>query len=164
MKTVIINSPQSRLYALSLVGEILVDGKTEVVIKKVGMSSTDKQRRLRWLWNTDVAHSGLGRHDTKDGVDLAAKWQFARPILLRDDGMFGTIYNYFMEVVQGSDNFAEYCREFTARYISVERMTKAQAVEYLSEFQRFWLGKGVELTNPESQGLDLEALAKRYTH
>ena len=163
MKTVIINSPQSKLYALSLVGEILVDGKTEVVFKQVDMSSTAKQRRLRWMWATEVAHSGLGRHDTKEGVDLGAKWQFARPILLRDDDMFGTIYNHFMELVTGTDVFAESCRKFTTQYISVERMTKHQAVEYLTEYQRFWIGKGVELSDPTSQGLDLKELISRYS-
>ena len=162
MKTTIINSPQNKLYALSLVGEIPVDGKTEVIIKKVDMSSTAKQRRLRWLWNTEVSQSGLGRNDTKEGVDLTAKWQFGRPILLKDDELFGIIYTHFMAIVKDREDFSECCKRFTAQYISVENMTKIQVVEYLTEFQRYWLGKGVSLTNPSDHGIDFDELAKRY--
>lgn len=162
MKTIIVNSPQSKRYLFSLVEEMPEDGTKEVILKNVDMSSTAKQRRLRWMWNDEVSRSGLGRHDTKIGVDLAAKWQFARPILLRDDEMFSAIYSYFMDTVRGADAFSEYCKKFTEQYISIERMNKAQVVEYLKEFQRFWVSKGVRLTDPELQGLNLNKLAKRY--
>ena len=163
IKTVIIDSPQQKLYALSLVGEMPVDGTGEVVFKKVDLSSTAKQRRLRWLWNTEISHSGLGRHDTKEGVDLGAKWQFGKAILLRDDDLFGLIYNHFMKVIKSREDFSECCRKFASQYISVENMTRQQVVEYLSEFQRYWIGKGVELSDPASQGLDLKELISRYS-
>ena len=158
MKTVLINSPREKTFALSLVGEIEPDGKMEVIVKKIDGSSTAKQRRLRWLWMGEVAVSGLGQHDTKEDVDLGAKWQFARPILLRDDDMFGAIYAYFMDLMKGSPVFSESCKQFTEQYISVSRMTKKQQSEYLSEFQRFWISKGVNLTDPASQGVNLEKI------
>lgn len=158
MKTITISSDRERRFALSLVGEIPTDGTMEVIVKKVDRSSTGKQRRLRWMWAGEVASSGLGRNDTKEGVDLASKWQFARPILLRDDAMFFDIYNFFIETIKDYPNFGECCRQFCAQYISVERMTKRQSAEYLSEFQRFWIGKGVNLTDPSTQGVDLKKL------
>lgn len=158
MKTIIITSDQQQRYALSLVGELPIDGTMEVIVKKVDKSSTAKQRRLRWLWAGEVAMSGLGKHDDKESVDLAAKWMFARPILLRDDDMFGAIYEYFMDLMKNSPVFSESCKKFTAEYISVVRMTKKQQSEYLAEFQRYWIGKGVNLTDPETQGVDLEKL------
>jgi hypothetical protein len=158
MKIIIINSDQQKRYALSLVGEMEPDGIWEVTVKKTDHSSTAKQRRLRWMWAGEVAASGLGRHDTKAGVDRAAKWQFARPILERDDDIFKPIFDYFMETVQGTVAFAECCARFTDQYISVERMTRRQEAEYLTEFQRYWIGKGVELTDPATQGVDLEKL------
>ena len=158
MKTVLISSPREKTFALSLVGEIEPDGTMEVIIKKIDGSSTAKQRRLRWLWMGEVAVSGLGQHDTKEDVDLGAKWQFARPILLRDDDMFGAIYAYFMDLMTGTAAFSVACKQFTEQYISVSRMTKKQQSEYLSEFQRFWIGKGVNLTDPASQGVNLEKI------
>lgn len=160
MKTIIINSDKQKRYALSLVGEMEPDGKMEVIVKKVDTSSTAKQRRLRWMWAGEVAASGLGRHDTKDGVDRAAKWQFARPILQRDDDLFAAIYDHFIGMVQGTAAFSECCAQFADQYISVERMTRQQEAEYLTEFQRFWIGKGVELTNPRDMGLDFDKLAQ----
>jgi hypothetical protein len=48
----------------------------------------------------------------------------------------------------------EYWRQFTEYYISTEQMTRRQRAEYLTEFQRFWVGKGVNLSDPALQGLD----------
>jgi hypothetical protein len=45
-------------------------------------------------------------------------------------------------------------REFTEYYISTEQMTRAQRAEYLREFEMFWRGKGVSLTDPNTHGLD----------
>ena len=158
MKEIILNSDQQQRYALSLVGELPLDGTFEVIVKKVDKSSTAKQRRLRWMWMGEVSRSGLGSHDTKEGVDLASKWQFARPILLRDDDFFASIFDHFMGLVQGTPAFSEACKKFTSQYISVERMTKKQEAEYLTEFQRYWICKGVALTDPSTQGVDLEKL------
>ena len=162
IKTVIIDSPQQKLYALSLVGEIPVDGTQEVVFKNVDTSYTAKQNRLRWLWSTEVSRSGLGSNDTKTGVDLTAKWAFARPIWLRDCEMFSEIYNHFMKTVRGSDRFSEYCKQFAGQYISVSRMTKRQSWEYLTDFEKFWNSKGLALTDPRDCGLNRDKLAKLY--
>ena len=42
MKTILINSPREKTFALSMVGEIEPDGKMEVIIKKIDGSSTAK--------------------------------------------------------------------------------------------------------------------------
>ena len=158
MKTIIITSDQQQRYALSLVGELPIDGTMEVIVKKVDKSSTAKQRRLRWMWMGEIANSGLGRYDTKETVDLACKWQFALPILKRDDVLFGEIYNFFIETVKDYPNFGECCKQFCTQYVSVKNMTVRQHAEYLTDLQRYWTQKGVSLTDPETQGVDLEKL------
>lgn len=158
MKTIIITSDQQQRYALSLVGELPIDGTMEVIVKKVDKSSTAKQRRLRWMWMGEIANSGLGRYDTKETVDLACKWQFALPILKRDDILFGEIYNFFIETVKDYPNFGKCCKQFCTQYVSVKNMTVRQHAEYLTDLQRYWTQKGVSLTDPETQGVDLEKL------
>ena len=162
MKSLIINSDQARRSAISLVGGLPIDGTMEVVIKKADKSSTAKQRRLSWQWYKEVAESGKGQHDTKEAVHVASKWQFARPILLREDDVFGIIYNQFMDYVKGTPGYSECCRVFSSEYISTERMTKRQRAEMMTDFQRYWTWEGVQLTDPDSMGLDLVKLAEEY--
>jgi hypothetical protein len=50
--------------------------------------------------------------------------------------------------------YSAYIKEFASQYISTERLSRKQRAEYLTEFQRYWIGKGVDLTDPASQGLD----------
>jgi len=156
MKSIIINSNSQKTYAVNLILEMPVDGTYTVEIKKTDDSSTAKQRRLNWLWCTEVAASGLGRDDTKEAVHITAKWMFARPILLRDNGVFGAIYEGFSVMVQDltEQDRKEFWREFTEYYISTEQMTRQQRAEYLREFEMYWRGKGVDLTDPAMQGLD----------
>lgn len=158
MKTIIIDSERSKTYLYNLIKEMPVDSTCEVITKKVDKSPTAKQRRLQWLWYTEVAASGLGRDDSKDEAHITAKWQFCRPILLRDDEMFGVIYNHFVSVIRDGDPETQRlkAREFSDKYISTEGLTRVQRVEYLREFERFWVGKGVELTDPGTQGVDLK--------
>ena len=159
MKPIIINSDQARRSAISLVEGLPMDGTMEVVVKKADKSATAKQRRLSWQWYKEVAESGKGQHDTKEAVHAAAKWQFARPILLKEDEVFGIIYSQFMDFVKGTPGYSECCRVFASEYISTERMTKRQRAEMMTDFQRYWTREGVALTDPDSMGLDLEKLA-----
>jgi len=154
MKSIIINSERQKKYAESLIDEMPANGTYVVEIKQVDDSPTAKQRRLAWRWNDEVSKSGLGSEDTKESVHTKAKWMFARPILLRDDELFGLIYEKFIETVTGSATYGEFCRAFSEQYISTEKMTRKQRSEYLTDFQRFWTGKGLELTDPSTLGLD----------
>jgi len=158
LKTIIVNSARGKTYTINLVKELPEDGSKTVEIKNTGMSSTAKQRRLQWLWAGEVARSGLGQDDNKESVHVRAKWMFARPILLRDNELFGILYNAFMDLVKDSVVFPELCRQFTAQHISTERMTKRQRSEYLSEFERYWTCKGVQLTSPDLLGLGLKTI------
>ncbi len=154
MKEIIIDSDQKKLFCKSMIEEMIADGSETIVFKKTDKSPTAKQRRLQWLWNTEVANSGIGGNDTKNGVHLTAKWQFCRPILLRDCDIFPILYNHFMKVTELAENRPAMAKEFTNQYISTERLTKHQRAEYLTEFSRFWNSKGVCLTDPGLQGLD----------
>lgn len=155
MKSIIVKSDQNKAYAKSLIDEMPLDGSMTVEIKKTPNDSTAKQRRLQWLWYTEVSQSGLGQDDTKEDVHVRSKMKFAHPILMRDDEVYPILYSTFQKAVKPSNNYALYIKDFATQYISTERLNRKQRAEYLTEFQRFWIMKGVELTNPETQGLDL---------
>ncbi len=133
------------------------DGSEQVTFKKVGMDSTAKQRRLQWLWYTEISQSGLGADDTKDDVHIRAKWQFARPILLKDSETFGAIFAGFELVIKDYDKEVkrDCYREFARDYISTEHMSRKQRADFLTDLQNFWIRKGVSLTEPATQGIDL---------
>lgn len=154
MKAIIIQSAQSKTFTKSLIDELPEDGSFTIEIKKTDKSPTGKQRRLQWLWATEVANSGIGGNDTKEGVHLAMKWKFARPILLRDCDVFPVFYFHFEEVTKYAEEKSHLMKEFTRLYISAENLSKTQRAEYLTDFQRFWVGKGVCLTDPSLQGLN----------
>lgn len=158
MKSIIVTNQQSKLYLQSLIQEIPEDGSVTVEVKKTKKDSTSKQRRLQWLWNTEVSQSGLGRDDNKMDVHIRAKYMFAMPILMEDDDIFPIIFVKFQESVEFASNRSELYKTFCSEYISTERMTKEQRARYLTEFQRYWTGKGVNLTDPAMQGLDPDKL------
>lgn len=155
MQSIILDNSQKLNYCETMLKQSPVDGSMTIEFKKTAMNSTAKQRRLQWKWYTEVANSGIGRADTKEGVHTRSKWQFARPILLRDDELFQIIFNQFIKTIQGSEIYEVLCEDFATRWISTESMTKTQRAEYLTDFQRYWVGKGVDLTDPATQGLDL---------
>jgi len=154
MKTVIIKSEQNKTFCKSFIDEMLIDGSQTVIFKKTDKSPTAKQNRLMWLWYSEAASSGLGSADTKDSVHLESKWKFARPILLRDSDTFIIIFEHFVKTIEWADDKKELYKEFTDQYISTTKLSKHQKAEYLTEFQRYWIGKGVNLTDPSMQGLD----------
>lgn len=158
MKTIIISSEQNKTYCKSLISEMEIDGSCTVITKKTDKSPTAKQNRLMWLWYGEVSRSGLGSNDTKDGVHVAAKYMFARPILLRDSDTFAIIYDHFVKTIEWAENKKDLYREFTEQYISTTKLSKHQKAEYLTEFQRYWISKGVNLLDPSRQGLDPEKL------
>jgi hypothetical protein len=159
MKEIIITSQQQKTYAYNLIKEMPIDGTCLVITKKVDKKLTTRQRALWFVWCKDVSMSGLGAHDTTAGVHEAAKWRIVRLILRRDDEVFAIIYEKFMETVTGSAVYSEYCRQFARDYISTEKLNRKQRAESLTEFKKYWLNKGVNLTINED--LDKKLLEAR---
>lgn len=139
--------------------DVELDGKTQVVISNAGKKSA-KQRGLQWRWNTDVAKSGIGgeNEDTKDGVHLVSKYRWAIPIFIRDDEFFGDIYTAWIEMY-GKD--PERMRWFVDNMVHTEKFSTSQMAEFLTEFQNYYLSKGVQLTDPDELGIDRNTYAVR---
>lgn len=160
MKTLIIDSEIQKTFCRTMLNEMPMDGSNTVIFKKTDDSPTARQRRLQWKWYTEVSLSGLGQDDDKMEVHIRAKMMFAHPILMRDDEVYPVLYQAFKETVKTSVNYALYIKDFANQYISTERLTKKQRAEYLTEFQKYWTRKGVELTDPILQGLGIDLIGK----
>lgn len=145
--TNVLNTAIIRIKALPL------DGTKRLIISDAG-SKSDKQRALNWLWNTEVSQSGIGgkHEDTKNGVHLVAKYRWAVPILVRDDPFFADLWGTWFKMYSNQPERVEW---FVDTQVHTEKMTASQAAEYLTEFQRYYMSHGVQLTDPD----DLKLLA-----
>lgn len=137
--------------AIQRVLEIICDGKTKLTISDAG-SKTARQNALDWMWNTEIANSGYGGEyeDTKEGVHLISKYRWVVPILIRDDDFFSDLWGAYVNKY-GSD--PERMKWFVDTQVHTMNLTKSQTAEYLTEKQRYYSGKGVNLTNPDDMGL-----------
>lgn len=157
MKTAIVDSDRQKRYLITLIDELPTDGSMMVEVKKTSGVSTAKQMRLRWLWMGEVAKSGLGKYDTSVNVDLGAKYMFGVPILKRDDDIFAMLYQYFIDTVTPYVNYSGMLKAFIRGHVSISKlMNRKQQAEYLTNFQDYWTYKGVNLTDPAMQGVDLK--------
>jgi len=157
MKTIILKSKQWQRYCLTRIKEAKLDGSETVIFKKTDKTPSAGQRRLQWLWYGEVADSGIGSDDTKEAVHTRSKWLFLKPILLRDDDIFPILYTAFIDKIKPYDRASkmEYRRQFAEDWLSTESITMRQRAEYLRNFQRYWVEKGVTLTDPALRGVDL---------
>ena len=126
---------------------IPADGKIKVTISSSGDKSA-RQRGLQWRWNTDVSKSGKGgkHEDTKEGVHLVSKYRWAIPILIRDDPFFADLHSTWIQLYGKDPDRMEW---FVENQVHTEIFTVSQMAEFLTEYQRYYLDNGVELTNPD---------------
>jgi hypothetical protein len=150
-KSFYITRPDVIKNLISEILSIIPDGKIKVTISDAGNKS-DKQRGLQWIWYNDVVQAGVGgkHEDTPKGVHLISKYWWAIPIFCRDDEFFGDLYAEFMRRHEGDQ---ERIMWFVDQYVSTEKFNVSQMAEYLTQFQQYYLSKGVNLTDPEFRGL-----------
>lgn len=137
--------------AIARILEIEPDGKIQVTISNTGTKSA-RQRGLDWQWNTDISLAGIGgkHEDCKNGVHLVCKYRFAVPILCRDDTFFSNLYEGWLNNHKGDEVAILW---FVEHHVLTEALTVSQMAEYLTDKQRYYLDKGVNLTDPEFRGL-----------
>ena len=111
-----------------------------------------KQRGLQWIWYEDIVKAGIGgKHESdKNGVHLVCKYWFAVPILQRDDDFFAALYAGWRTNHKGDEAAILW---FVDNHVSTEDLTVSQMAEYLTEIERHYLDKGVNLTSPQFRGL-----------
>ena len=130
---------------------VVPNGKIKVTFSDAGTKSV-KQRGLQWMGYEDKAKSGKGGRlgDTKENCHLAAKYRFAVPILLRDDSFFAELYLVYCNKYEESEERMLY---FVDKHVSTEKFTVSQMAEFLTEFRNDCTRKGIELREPEFNGL-----------
>lgn len=150
-KTFSLTSLDSLDKAKAYLNEIIPNGKIKVVFSNAGTKSS-KQRGLEWDWYTQVADAGIGgeHEDSKEGVHLVSKWRFGVRIRQRDDSFFADLYDGWCKRHKGDSGAIMW---FIDQQVKTEQFDTAQMAEYLTEFQRYYIRKGVNLTDPEFRNL-----------
>ena len=129
-----------------------------VEIKEAG-DSTDAQRRLKWMWNDEIAKSGIGKDDLSKDVHIRNKLMFGHPIKMRDalkneGDFYPELYTTFTETFKDHPAYPMMLKFFADNHIKTEKFSRKQNAEYLTNIQFYWSRKGVCLTDPSLQGLD----------
>jgi hypothetical protein len=133
--------------AQQAIADVGVDASACVRITR-GHTKSAQARGLQWMWNKEVAISGIGSADTAEDVHLASKWRWAVPILKRIDPVFPDVWAGIL---------AQYGKEPKVMKWVVGNLVSTEGPgfpigEYLTEFERHWRAAGVGLTIPD-QGL-----------
>jgi len=137
--------------AIMRLKELELNGKIQLTISNAGNKSA-RQRGLQYLWYKDVVNSGIGgkHEETVESLHTACKYWFARPILIRDDANFAELDSIYTQLYNTD---AIRMAWFAESQIHTEKLTVSQMAEYLTDFQRYYADKGVNLTNPDERGL-----------
>ena len=140
-----------RSSAIERMKEFELDGKVKVTFSNAGDKSS-KQRGLDWMWNTDIANSGMGGkfEDTKDNVHRVCKFKWAIPIFIRDDEYFAELYKLYMNKYK---NDPERMKWFVDFKVHTEDFDVSQMAEYLTDKQRHYLDHGFPLRDPDDYKL-----------
>jgi len=131
--------------------KVELDGKTKITISNAGSKST-KQRGLQWRWYTDIVNSGIGDEleSTPQGVDLKCKWMFALLIFARDDSFFSDLLTEYKKKYYGDNDRMKW---FIESQVHTERFNTSQMAEYLDFIEKYYIDKGVNLTDPREYGI-----------
>ena len=143
---------QVRKNVMNRLVDLPSDGTIEVVIQKVGTKSA-RQRGLQHIWYDDVVKSGLGGEyeSGKDILDLACKYRWALPILVRDDTFFAEMYLAYSNAWKQDP---ERMKWWVKQNVHTEALSQNQMAEYLTLFKDHYVEMGVNLTDPEQRGWD----------
>jgi len=127
--------------------DIEADGKIKVTISNAGDKSA-RQRGLDWMWNTDIANSGMGGEfeDSKDNVHRVCKYKFAIPIFIRDDPFFAELYEIYIQLYKSDPDRMKW---FIDLRVHTEEFSSTQMAEYLTDKQRYYLDRGFPLRDPD---------------
>lgn len=126
------------------------DGTVEVVIQAIGSKSA-RQRGLQHIWYNDVVKSGIGGEyeSGTDILDLACKYRWALPIMVRDDEYFAEMYLAYSNAwKQDPDRM----RWWVKHNVHTEALNKSQMAEFLTMFKDHYTELGVNLTDPDERG------------
>ena len=150
--TLFIGSNAAKLEAINLVQSVDISEGAKITIGD-GRSKSAKQRGLQWRWATDVANSGIGgRHeDTKDGVHVVSKWRFGRPLIAEFMPEHFELLITLEERFKSNPDVMYYIAD---KFISTEDFEVPIMAKYLTEFERYYRNKGVNLTIPDDGLLD----------
>jgi len=127
------------------------DGTVEVVISGLATKSS-RQRGLQHIWYTDVVKSGIGGEyeSDEDLLDLACKYKWCLPILIKGDGNFAEVYLGYIKKYESNPKKMMW---FVKEFVHTEKLSNNQMAEFLTAFKDYYaIDLGVNLTDPDEKG------------
>lgn len=145
--TIIIRDTQTRDNASKIVSNVPVDVPHEVAVRPHVKDRSAAQRRLQWLWNTEVGNH-LG--SSKDKTHYDFKEKFAVPMFTRDDKEYAQMVESIKAVRKtGQNKIADDLKKWIIEHTSTTKFNKTQMSEYLTDIENFALEIGAPITFPE---------------
>ena len=146
-QTIIIRDTQTKQHASNLVATMPHDPPHEVVIREHIKSRSDAQRRLQWLWNTEIGnYLGLSKNEAHYNMKEA----YAVPIFTRDDKGYLQMVNAVKNVRRkGLNADADTLKRKIVELTSTTDFNIKQMSEYLHDMEMHAASIGCPLTFPE---------------
>ena len=117
------------------------DGSKQVELSDVKSSRSDAQRRLQFMWITDIAKQ---THETKEEVEYYCKLTFGIPILLRDNEEFAEIWPIQSDILTYENKLKAMAFLPVTRLMSVRQNT-----EYLEDLKHHYQNNDIVLPEPD---------------
>jgi hypothetical protein len=151
-KTITIKSNTQKSTAITEIKKLPLEPLHEVVIRKAAEDITARQRRLYWLWQTEIAKCN-GTDSEWEHREYKKKYLIT--IYRRDDPDFESMLQAINNVLkEGHRTDFQRLKEYVLEKTSIMDASKEQMSEYLKLIQVDATMAGVRLTDPELHGMD----------
>jgi len=151
-KTITILGDKQKDNALHIIQHLPYDEVHEVIIQLHKESLSSRQRRLYWLWLTEIAND---RGETKEDMHTNYKGKFLTRIFYRDKATYAAMCDAIKKVRTREGMETEYnaLKQEVTRLTSITDANVDQMREYLTEIDQDATMAGVTLTRPEDKNI-----------
>ena len=130
------------------VNELPLDGKVQVLVRQTGSKSARQRGYQHGVVYPSIVKSGFGGEHEADEVvlDLACKFRWALPIMIRDDDYFAEAYLLYSEKYRADPLRM---RWWVKENVHTEQLTVPQMAEYLTAIIHYYTQHGVTIPEPD---------------
>lgn len=144
-----ITSPSDRIEVLKVIEELPEDERWTVKVSKFDDSRSGGQRRLNWLWNTEI---GNYYGWSPERVHEYFKERYLINIKKRDDNFLALVRAINL-IDRDSEEYEKAARAI-AREITTTNLKWRENSEFLTRIKNFALHEGIPITIPKQDELD----------
>ena len=154
-ETFVLFNADIRYNLINHITDLPLDGKIQVIVRQTGTKSA-RQRGYQWIVYKAIVDAGIGGEHEADTetLDLASKFRWALPILIRDDDFFAEAYLLYSQKYRADP---ERMKWWIAQNVHTEKLSVNQMVEYLNSVIHYYVSHGVAIPEPADDILQSSA-------